>query len=117
MANGAPGPRGPQLNVQPVEDTSEEGQIKAEIAAGLRCFGCKQRIVNGYEFKILRKMIDPIGGRRASRTDTAFACITPDCDYVFKCAEEATAARKIRNEWMFLDDERIAALLKQASDV
>lgn len=118
MANGAPhGSRDLRrmaAQVKPVEDTSEEGRAWVERKVGLRCGGCGERIVKGFEFVRLQVLKDPVTGERAAVRSTVHACVRPDCDFVMEVAQTATAARKLDNEWLFMDDPRLAGIFNDA---
>lgn len=112
MTPAPPGMEG----LAPIPDESDEGKAWGEVKVGLRCAGCGERIVKGYKFLRVQVVKDPLGsGERAVMRSETIACVREECDYVLKCAADATAVKKIDNEWLFLDDERIAGIFRNAA--
>ena len=101
------------LDRGPVPDTSEDAQPWGEVKTGLRCAGCGERIVKGFEFVRVQVVRDGLSGQRAALRSTTTSCVRPECDYALRCAQESTALRPI--EWQFLDDPKIAEMFEEVS--
>lgn len=98
----------------PVEDTSKEGRIAAEVHAGLRCGGCKERFKQGFRFITAKSFLMPgdLSGRRAIRKEETVACAgVKGCDFAIRVAKEATVMIELSNPWKFLDDPAIRKLI------
>lgn len=95
---------------RPVPDTSEEGVAWGEVKVGLRCAGCGERITRGFEFIRVQVVKHPRTGERSALRSTQVSCARIECDYAFTCGQLATAVRKIDNEWLFMDDDRMKAM-------
>lgn len=101
----------------PMLDESEDGRRFAEVHAGLRCGGCGCRIERGFEFVRAEAWRDPRTGTRVPQRHRSFACTgIDDCDFALRAAQGATAVRRIDNEWLFMDDEKLAGMFNRPSE-
>lgn len=100
------------LNLPPGVDATLVGQMAdevkqaAELQAGLRCGGCKQRITEGTEFLNVQATTD--GEKNEVRIRRTFACHRPDCRYWEIAADASLAARPVI--WAFFDEKPDAPL-------
>lgn len=101
----------PRANLQPVPDTSAEARVDGERRLGLRCHGCGERMtVKGWRILRFDAVRDPVSMERAFLRQETFACGRDKCGYLARAAERATAVQPT-TPWLFLDDERVRAVL------
>lgn len=96
-----------------VPATGEENQVFGETQAQLRCGGCGARLKKGFEFITVEVVQNPVTLDKAVGVFRKVACVRPECGYAVKCAETATAIRKL--EYLFLDDPRVQAMMGEAA--
>lgn len=100
----------------PYVDDSEEGKKFAEQKIGLRCQGCGERITLGFEFVRVTVLRDPATLNRIIRRASAYSCARPECDFALEASVDATAVRRIKDEWLFMDDERMQGMFNDAKN-
>jgi hypothetical protein len=92
----APG-QGVDLSMREVEPSSAQ-RIAAEIKAGLRCEGCKQRVEVGIEFITMR--FYSARGQFAAHKEHAVACQREGCDFRVQAGRQAHLMRPVSNRWL-----------------
>lgn len=92
----APG-QGVDLSMREVEPSSAQ-RVAAEIKAGLRCEGCRQRVDVGIEFITMR--FYSARGQFAAHKEHAVACQRDDCDFRVRAGRQAHLMRPVSNRWL-----------------
>lgn len=110
MAGGAPGPGGTRVpaggKVIYVEQdlTAEEEErlrIEAEVSAGLRCGGCRERVLQGYEFVFITPK--KINGRTFANWENVVACSPKNetgCTFAAACTADAVGVRVVDQKFV-----------------
>lgn len=101
---------------RPFQDESAEALEWAEQKVHMRCGGCGARFQKGFLFVKVTVMRDPVTRVAMVQKAETVSCAAPDCDHAIVAAQDATAVRKLHNEWLFMDDLRIAEMFAAAGE-
>lgn len=91
-----------------IATAAAEAQVAAEKKAGLRCFGCGDRIEQGLEFITFNASFEAMFRGEAQgpvmQTLRAFGCDGSGdegkCDFAVAAAASATVMRRVENVWL-----------------
>lgn len=86
----------PDLSRAKLLDPPPEARLMAELAGGLRCIGCRQRIEDGWEYVIYE--FEMVEGRPTATAKRFSVC--GQCGVEEAIAEAATARTRLEVDWL-----------------